>query len=355
MNLSLTFLATLTVLGTLAPPSYSQVTPDERNTIEVFKGAAPAVVHVKAKRLISTAAAETTAAEGAGSGFLIDSSGHILTNYHVIDNSSEIQLFLAGGRTLKARVVGTAPALDLALLEAAAPAAALSELSPLSLGDSATVEIGQKVLAIGNPLGLQNTLTVGVISGLARDIPGAPVGLGHAFLQTDAAINPGNSGGPLLDSQGRVIGINTVVARDGQNIGFAIPIDLVKQILPDLVRMGHVYQPALGFSAIPITPRMTALFALPVRDGLLVQEVAEGSPAAIAGLQAGRRMVPMGGRVYVLGGDIVIAVNETPLSFLHELTTVIMNSKPGERLRLSILRKGQHQEKVITLPPMHLQ
>ncbi|MBI3697001.1 MAG: trypsin-like peptidase domain-containing protein [Acidobacteria bacterium] len=347
---------TALLVGLALRPGFSQLNPDEKNTIDVFKRAAPGVVHVKASRIASTEAGEVKTGEGSGSGFLIDDAGHLLTNYHVIENSTEIRLLLGEGRTLNARLVGTAPALDLALLKAEPPAgAASSGLIPLPLGDSDAVEVGQKVLAIGNPLGFHNTLTVGVVSGLARDIPGAPAGLDQAFLQTDAAINPGNSGGPLLDSAGRVIGINAVVAREGQNIGFAIPINFVKKILPDLIRMGHVYRPTLGFSALPITPGLSALLGLPVRAGLLVQEVAEGSPAARAGLQAGSRMVPMNETVYVLGGDIILAVNGKGLSSPHELTIALLGSKPGDRIRLTILRGEERQEKTLTLPPMHLE
>jgi S1-C subfamily serine protease len=332
----------------------AQPTADERNTIDVFKRAAAAVVHVKSVRAIATSGGQSVSGEGTGTGFVLDADGHILSNYHVIENSTDIKLRVAGGRTLDARLIGTAPLLDLALLQASAPPDDDLRLQPLPLGDSDAVEIGQKVLAIGNPLGLHNTLTVGVLSGLARDLPGAPPGLEQTFLQIDAAINPGNSGGPLLDSSGRVIGVNSAMAREGQNIGFAIPINVIKRVLPDLIEMGHVYRPALGFSAVPLTSSIATLFGLPVREGLIVQEVAEGSPAAAAGLQAGTRMVPMNDTVYVLGGDIITAVNGKRLSSPGELASVLLGSKPGDKVRLTIQRQEQRLEKVIILPPMHL-
>lgn len=335
-----------------AASTLAQTTPDETNTIGVFKAASASVVHVKATRSVPGPDGETRTGEGSGSGFFIDDAGHILTNYHVIENSSEVMLLLGEDRTLPATLVGTAPAIDIALLQAQMPPKTGKPVH-LVLGDSDAVEVGQKVLAIGNPLGLHNTLTVGVVSGRARSIPGAPEGLGHAFLQTDAAINPGNSGGPLVDSAGRVIGINAVVAREGQNISFAIPANLVKKILPDLIEMGHVYRPALGFSAVPITAGMATLFGLPARSGLLVQEVAEGSPAAQAGLRAGTRMVPMNETVYVLGGDVVVEVNGKKLLSPHDLTTALLGSRPGEQIRLTVLRGEERQEKLITLPPMH--
>lgn len=341
------------VVAAQMSPVFSQATADERNTIEAFKRAAPAVVHVKATHLVAADDGHAVAGQGTGSGFLIDQAGHVLTNYHVVGGSSDVKLLLSGGRTFDARLVGTAPAFDIALLKVETGGAVETELLPLPLGDSDKLEIGQKVLAIGNPLGLHNTLTTGILSGLSRDIPGAPVGLGQAFLQTDAAINPGNSGGPLLDSSGNVIGINAVVARDGQNIGFAIPINFVKKILPELISMGHVYRPALGFSALPIAPGMATLLGLSVRSGLLIQEVIEGGPAAIAGLRAGSRMIPMNDTVFVLGGDVVTAVNGKPVTSPHDLTVILLGSKPGDRVQFTVVRGEEQKTLVLTLPPMH--
>ncbi len=343
-----TITATVVTFASLLLPASAQTTPDERNTIEIFKRAQTSVVHVKAARM---GAGEEGSAQAVGSGFFIDREGRVVTNYHVIGNSSELQVVLSDGRTLNSIVVGTAPSLDLALLQAKMPEG--EDSLPLSLADSDAVEVGQKAVAIGNPLGLHNTLTVGVVSGLARDLPGAPDGLGHAFLQTDTAINPGNSGGPLLDSSGRVIGVNAVMARDGQNIGFAIPANLIGKVIPQLLTMGHVYQPFLGFSTVVITPGMAALFGLPVHTGLLIQEVAERSPAANAGLRPGTRQIPLNETVYALGGDIILTVNDKPLSSSHGLTAVLLGAKPGDRVRLGILRGEQRIELAITLPPMH--
>lgn len=345
-------LMTVLVVG-IVEAGRAQPTAEERNTIDVFKGAAAAVVHVKSARTVAALGDQPIAGEGAGTGFVLDPEGRILTNYHVIENSTGIKLLVAGGRTLDAKLIGTAPLLDLAVLQASPLSNDNVQLQPLPLGDSDAVEIGQKVLAIGNPLGLHNTLTVGVLSGIGRNLPGAPLGLEQSFLQIDAAINPGNSGGPLLDSSGRVIGVNSVVAREGQNIGFAIPINVIKRVLPDLIEMGHVYRPALGFSAAPLTSSIATMFGLPVREGLLVQEVAEGSPAAAAGLRAGTRMVPMNDSVYVLGGDIITAVNGKRLTSPGELASVLLGSRPGDRIQLTIQRQEGRLEKVITLPPMH--
>lgn len=331
----------------------AQITADEKNTIDVFKRAAPAVVHVKTLRVVTPPAGQAAVGEGAGTGFVFDAEGHILTNYHVIENSADIQLLLDGGRTVSATLIGTAPSLDIAVLKPEIATADVTRLQSLPLGDSDGLEVGQKVLAIGNPLGLHNTLTVGVLSGVARDLPGGTSDLEQVFLQTDAAINPGNSGGPLLDSAGKVIGVNSVVARDGQNLGFAIPVNVIKRVLPDIIKMGHVYRPALGFSTVPVTSILATLFGLPVRAGLLIQEVAEGSPAAAAGLKAGSRMVPLNDTVYVLGGDILTAVNGKSLASPGELTTILLGLKPGDKIHLTVQRAQGPIELTLTLPPMH--
>lgn len=335
------FLATAGVI-------FGQRTADEANTIQIFKQAAPSVVHVR-----SVYAHDKVAGESTGSGFFIDGAGHLLTNYHVIQNSTELKLVLSGGQAYNAMLVGTAPVFDVALLKIDASEAALSQLSGLSLGDSGTVEVGQKVIAIGNPFGFHNTLTTGVISGLARDLPGVPVGLGEVLLQTDAAINPGNSGGPLLDSTGKVIGINAIVAAEGQNIGFAIPIDAVKKILPELKAMGHVYRPDLGLSLVALTPGLASLFGMPARSGLLVQEVVEGGPAHQAGLRGGNRMVPAHDTVFVLGGDLIVGLNGKDLRTPLDLTAVLLGSRPGDRIKLDVFRGEERRAITLVLPPMH--
>lgn len=326
-----------------------QRTPDEANTIQIFKQAAPAVVHVRSVY----AHDKGVTGESTGSGFVIDRAGYVLTNYHVIQNSMDVKLLLSGGQAFGGILIGTAPAFDIALLKINASEAVLSQLSWLPLGDSSSVEVGQKVIAIGNPLGLHNTLTTGVISGLARDLPGMPAGLGEALLQTDAAINPGNSGGPLLDSEGKVIGINSVVATEGQNIGFAIPINFVKNILPELMAMGHVYRPDLGISLVPLTPGLASLFGLSAKSGLLVQEVVPGGPAHEAGLRAGNRMVPIHDTVYVLGGDLLVSANGKELHTPQDLTALLLGSRPGDQVRLDVFRGDERRAITLVLPPMH--
>lgn len=328
-----------------------QKTPDEINTVEVFKRAAPAIVHVRSVQAPNNDQAAPSGSTG--SGFLIDHAGHVLTNYHVIANSVKVKLLVSGGQEFGAVLIGTAPAFDIALLQISASEQILAQFSPLLLGDSGAVEVGQKVLAIGNPLGFHNTLTTGVVSGLARDLPGAPVGLGEAFLQTDAAINPGNSGGPLLDSAGKVVGINAVVATAGQNIGFAIPIDFVKRILPELMTMGHVYRPDLGFSLMPLTPGLASLLGLPARTGLLVAEVLVGGPAHEAGLRGGSRMIPMNNTVYVVGGDLIVGLNGKEIHAPQDLTALLLGSRPGDRVQMEVIRNEERLTISVVMPPMH--
>lgn len=344
-------LAVLLLLCAAGATALAQRTAEENNTIEVFKRAAPAVVHVRSVHLHD--GSKPTPGEGAGSGFVIDQEGYVLTNYHVIAESRQVRLLVSGGREFGAKLIGTAPAFDIALLRIETDDQIRSQLSPLPLADSSSVEVGQKVLAIGNPLGLHNTLTTGIVSGLARDLPGLPIGLGDAMVQTDAAINPGNSGGPLLDSAGRVIGINSIVATGGQNIGFAIPIDFVKRILPELKAMGHVYGPDLGLSLRAIDADRASLLGLPTQIGLLVEQVIEGGPAYEAGLRGGSRMIPMSNTVYIVGGDFIVGLNGQGLRTPQDFTVLLFGSRPGDRVEMEIIRNGEHRILSLTLPPMH--
>ncbi len=317
--------------------------------MELFKRIAPAVMHVRSTELSHEDG--RAGGEATGSAFVIDRAGYVLTNYHVVQNSVQLKL-MAGGREIDAVLVGTAPAFDIALLRAERAGEVIPGLEPLELGESNKLDVGQKVLAVGNPLGLHNTLTTGIVSGLARDLPGAPAGLEEALIQTDAAINPGNSGGPLLDSAGRVVGINSMVASQGQNIAFAIPIDFVKKIVPELMSMGHVYSPDLGFFATPVTAGMAALFGLSAMPGLLVEEVSIGGPADQGGLRSGTRAVPMHDTVYVLGGDLIVGVNDRPVHSLKELTAILLGSHPGDRIRFDVVRDGGRSVVTVVLPPM---
>lgn len=320
---------------------------DERNTVQVFQQASRGVVHISVRLARESKFEKVVKESGTGTGFIIDRDGHILTAFHVIENMNQIEVVLSNGRRLNPRLVGTAPQLDVALLQIQAPA---DEISPLSLGDSERLQIGQKAIAIGNPLGLHNTITVGVVSALRRTAGDTPLELQDSLIQTDAAINPGSSGGPLLNSAGEVVGINTEIVEHAQNVGFAIPINFVRSVIPDLIEMGHPYRPQIGFSTSEITPSIAKLFGLPLEKGLLVEEVLSGSPAALAGLRAGGRVVIVTDRPYVLGGDIVTAVNGQEVTVASQLAHILLQSQPEQVVRLSVYRNGQELE-----IPIHLQ
>lgn len=343
-------------LGLLAALSVSaqetRLMEDERNTVEVFQQASRGVVHISVRLAKESKFEKEVKGSGTGTGFIIDREGHILTAFHVVENMNQIEVVLSNGHRLSPRLVGTAPQLDVALLQIQAPA---DELFPLSLADSASLQIGQKVIAIGNPLGLHNTITVGVVSALRRTVGETPVELEDALIQTDAAINPASSGGPLLNSAGKVVGINTATVEHAQNVGFAIPINFVRRVIPDLIEMGHPYRPQLGFSASEITPSIAKLFGLPLEKGLLVDEVLPGSPAALAGLRAGGRVVMVTDRPYVLGGDIITAVNDREVTASSQLAHILLQSEPGQLVRLSVYRNGQKLEISIRLQKMQMQ
>ena len=327
-----------------------RLTMDERNTIDVFRQASVGVVHIAARSAAETKFEKTVTEAATGSGFVVDREGRILTNAHVIDGRNEIDVVLGAGRRLRARLVGTAPQLDLAVLQVDA---AVEDLHPLTLGDSRGLQVGQKVLAIGNPFGLHDTLSAGVISALGRTVPGTAVELQDALIQTDAALNPGNSGGPLLDSAGEVIGVNAL-AGQAQSLGFAIPIHLARRVMADLVEMGHPYRPQLGFSGVEVTPALARLFGLTLDRGYLVEEVLPQSPAALAGLRRGGRMVVTGDRVYALGGDIVTAIDGQPVSGASDMARLLLEARPGQRLRIEVERGGRRIELVVPLEQMRM-
>ena len=343
--------AALFLWGTLAFGQDPSLLQDERNTVEVFRRASLGVVHVETRDAAETKFERKVVQAGTASGFFIDAEGRVLTNAHVIDGKNEIDVVLGGGRRVPARLVGTAPHLDLAVLQVSVPA---GEAHPLPFGNSAALQVGQKIMVIGNPLGLHNTLTVGVVSALNRTVPGTPIELGDALIQTDAAINPGSSGGPMLNSAGEVVGVNTL-GSDAQSLGFAVPIHLARRVIADLIEMGHAYRPQLGFNGAEITPAIARLFGLPVTQGLLVEEVLPRSPAAVAGLRAGARIVVSGDKTYTLGGDIVTAINGQPVTGASTIARALMDGRPGDLLRLEVSREERTIEILILLDKMRMQ
>jgi S1-C subfamily serine protease len=287
-----------------------------------------------------------------GSGFVIDGEGHILTNNHVIEGAEKVEVKLGESeKEYEAEVVGTDPGTDIALLKVEAPS---KELHPLTLGHSSEVEVGDPVVAIGNPFGLDRTVTSGIVSALQRQIQ-APNGFSiNHVIQTDAAINPGNSGGPLIDAQGEVIGINSQIATGGGGngnvgIGFAIPMDTIRAEIKQLETNGEVEHAFLGITGGTITPELSKALNLPVEKGVIVQTVVKGSPADKAGLEAGNTAATINGQEVRLGGDIITEANGKKIATMEELVEVIQDSKPGDELELKILRGGSEKTANVTL------
>ena len=286
-----------------------------------------------------------------GSGFVLDKEGHIVTNYHVIDGATSIEVRFSNDDTLKATLVGSDPSTDVALLKVEANADALT---PLSLADSTRVEVGDPVVAIGNPFGLERTVTTGIVSALQRAVK-APNGysIDHV-IQTDAAINHGNSGGPLLNTLGAVIGINSQIETGGSGdgnvgIGFAVPSNTVKSVIDQLLASGKVDHALLGVSAIAVTSDIAKSFNLPVTKGLVIQTVNEGSGAAGAGLKAGSEQAVIAGESFRMGGDVIVSADGKSVETIDDLRDVVASHKPGDKIELEIYRGGEKKTVTVTL------
>jgi S1-C subfamily serine protease len=287
-----------------------------------------------------------------GSGFVIDTEGHLLTNNHVVDGAGEISVKLGSSdESYAAKVVGTDPATDVALLKIDVPG---DQLHPLALGNSSEVEVGDPVVAIGNPFGLDSTVTSGIVSALQRQIQ-APNGFSISHvIQTDAAINPGNSGGPLIDASGRVIGINSQIETGGGGggnvgIGFAIPINTAREVAEQIEEDGRVEHAYLGISGGSITPDLARALNLPVDEGVLVAEVAQGGPADKTGIEGGDTEATIEGASVTLGGDIITELDGKPVSGMDDLVNVINGGKPGDEIDLTVLSGGDEKTVSVTL------
>ncbi len=348
---------------TPTPPTVApQVTPvpvQPANELEaqveaVYSEAAPAVVNVTSRIITYDFFMQPVPQEGTGSGFIYDTEGHIVTNYHVVENAESVSVALTTGETYVATVVGADPSNDLAVLRTEAETLP----APMPLGDSDRLRVGQFVIALGNPFGLNFTLTVGVISSLGRVIQ-SPDGrfIGEA-IQTDAAINPGNSGGPLLDLEGRVIGVNAQIISPSQasaGIGFAIPANTVRRVVPQLIAQGRYPHPWLGVQILEITPQRASALReagvdVPVDEGVLVVEVVPGSPAAAAGIRGGDREVQIGNARVLVGGDVITAINGQPVATSQELTVYLESeTKVGDAVEVTLMRGRQEMTVSVTL------
>jgi S1-C subfamily serine protease len=287
-----------------------------------------------------------------GSGFVIDHDGHVITNNHVVEGATDVTVKLGDSeKSYDAEVVGTDPATDIALLKVDAPK---GEFHPLQLGRSSDLEVGDPVVAIGNPFGLDRTVTSGIVSALQRNIQ-APNGFSISqVIQTDAAINPGNSGGPLINAAGEVIGINAQIATGGGGngnvgIGFAIPIDTLRANLEQLKETGEVEHAFIGITGGTVTPELAEAVNLPVEEGVIVQTVVEDGPADKAGLEAGGTSVTIEGEEVRLGGDIITEVDGRKVATMDEMIEIVQASKPGDELELEIVRDGDEKTVEVTL------
>ena len=315
--------------------------PCTESLATLFERVSPSVVSIQAMK-INKAKPERRFETIVGSGFVIDKEGHLLTNAHVVDGAASLSVTLDSGDKAAARLVGMDPVLDLALLRVEWKAA----LPVAKLGDSAGVRVGDEVVAIGNPIGLDQTMTRGIVSGVNRILAGIS---DQPMIQTDAPINPGNSGGPLVDRCGAVVGINTFISEDAQSIGFAVPITAARDVLKDLRETGRVVRPWLGMQGRAIDDKISSLLRMPLTPGYLVEVVYDGSPADRGGVRGGNLSVIIQGEEYLLGGDIVTAIQGAPVRTPRDYLARVKTLRPGQRVKVTIFRDGQQKELTLTV------
>lgn len=333
------------LLACLPFPASALNTPEEINTVRVYKKMSVATV------LITSAYASShhlnqDIGKGIGSGVLIDDQGLIVTNAHVVQGAAKLTVMLHDGTRLPAQLIGSDMVYDVALLRVTVPK---GKYPHAQLGNSDKLEVGQKVIAIGHPFGLGYAMSTGIISGFGKLLETKQEVFQDRIIQTTTPINPGNSGGPLVDSDDRVIGINTAILLGAQNIGFAIPINTVKSVMADLQTYGRVIRPWLGVKGKFVTEELRTLIALPMVDGLLVQDVDESSPAAKIGLAAGELDVTVEGEPWVLGGDILVSINGQDLRTPGNYARTLQGLKADQTVELRVFRDGDYRTVSVTL------
>ena len=314
---------------------------------DIYRRAAPGVVQVTVRGADPFSGQQGE--QGLGSGFVIDKAGHIVTNFHVIDGADEVAVNFSGDDDVRARVVGSDPSTDIAVLRIDTPARALTALP---LGNSDGVRVGDPVVAIGNPFGLERSASSGIVSALQRELR-SPAGFAiDRVIQTDAAINRGNSGGPLLNGRGHVIGVNTAIfTPSGGNvgIGFAIPINTVRDVVAELIDTGRVEHAWLGVRMATVDEELAETFRLPADRGALVTDVVPGSPADEAGLEGGDTRVVVDGESYMLGGDIITRADGKAVESAEELGETVAEKEPGDELELEVRREDETEEVTVEL------
>ena len=344
-----------TVVSTVAaasptPTTFEASATGAKPVQQIYEEAGPGVVQVTSTSVVSdNPFFGPQAATSLGSGFVVDKDGYIVTNYHVIEDAQEIEVNFSGDDRVPARIVGRDPSTDLAVLKIGAQSRALT---PLPLGNSDAVRVGDAVVAIGNPFGLERSVTAGIVSALQRNIT-APNGYTiDKVIQIDAPINRGNSGGPLLSAQGEVIGVNSQIESEtGGNvgIGFAVPVNTVREVVSQIKESGKVEHAYLGIEMQGITRELTETIDLPVDEGVIIARVVDGSPADQAGLEGGNQSVIVGGTSFVLGGDIVTSADGQAITSPDDLRTMIMGKRPGESITLEIRREDLQRTMDVTL------
>jgi len=320
--------------------------PEEQNNISVYKKSISGVVNITSRTQTFDFFYGLVPQEGQGSGFVIDKEGHVLTNFHVIENAREVWVTMHDRKKYRATIVGTDQSHDLAVVQIKAP-----DLRPMTLGDSTNLQVGQKVYAIGNPFGLAGTLTRGIVSSI-RQVQEPDGMVIDEAIQTDAAINPGNSGGPLLNWHGEVIGINTMIASSvGQSagIGFAIPINTAKAVLNDLVTLGRVRRPALGVRTIPIDPELANELGLASDYGLLIVQAVSGGAADRAGLHGGTERAYLGNTPIMIGGDLIVEIDGGKIETQQDLAQVMNKHRAGDTIKITIYRGKKKLELSVVL------
>ncbi len=334
-------------LGDMSAFSYSA---EEMRNIAIYEQANKSVVHITTVSLGLNTFLEVMPVQGTGSGIIISEDGYILTNAHVVQDAADLNISLHDGTNHEARLVGLDNENDLAVLKIDLPPQVL--LDPISFGTAHTLQVGQKVVAIGNPFGYDRTMTIGTVSGLGRPVRTDSNTVINGMIQTDAAINPGNSGGPLLNSRGEMVGICTTIhstTGGSQGIGFAVPVDTAISVIPDLIRYGKVMRGWLDITMVQLEPNIVAYADLPVHAGLLVSQVRAGGSAEKGGLRGGTQRVQYGSAIIYLGGDIIISVNGEAVQEYADLYSALVETHPGDTVEVEVIRKGEQKTLQIEL------
>jgi len=325
------------------------ITEDEENNISIYSEYGPGVVNITSIAVTWDFFLNPIPKEGTGSGSIIDKKGHILTNFHVVKDAKRLEVTMDNGSKWQAKLVGADPDTDLAVIRINAPK---DLLKVIPMGDSKDLKVGRKVLAIGNPFGLDRTLTTGIISSLGRKLRTEDGLVIDDVIQTDAAINPGNSGGPLLNSKGEIIGINSAIfspTGSSVGIGFAIPVNTAKLIIQDLISRGYVAHPWMGVSIQTLIPDFAKILGLKVKRGVMIIEVIPGGPAYKGGLKGGSRRVRVGNSILFVGGDIITNVDGVPVKTTDDLMNHLKGLKPGKKIKLTIVRGSGEKKFRLTL------